>query len=72
MKTVLQLAAGFALLLFGAEFLVRGAVSVARRLKVAPMIIGMTIVAYGTTSPELVVTKDLPLSSCELRKICSH
>jgi cation:H+ antiporter len=56
MKTVLQLAAGFALLLFGAEFLVRGAVSVARRLKVAPMIIGMTIVAYGTTSPELVVS----------------
>lgn len=56
MITVLQLAGGFALLLFGAEFLVRGAVSVARRLKVAPMIIGMTIVAYGTTSPELVVS----------------
>jgi cation:H+ antiporter len=56
MMTVLQLAGGFALLLFGAEFLVRGAVSVARRLKVAPMIIGMTIVAYGTTSPELVVS----------------
>jgi cation:H+ antiporter len=56
MITVLQLAGGFALLLFGAEFLVRGAVSVARRLKVSPMIIGMTIVAYGTTSPELVVS----------------
>jgi cation:H+ antiporter len=56
MMTVLQLAGGFVLLLFGAEFLVRGAVSVARRLKVAPMIIGMTIVAYGTTSPELVVS----------------
>lgn len=56
MITVLQLAGGFVLLLFGAEFLVRGAVSVARRLKVAPMIIGMTIVAYGTTSPELVVS----------------
>ena len=56
MITVLQLAGGFVLLLFGAEFLVRGAVTVARRLKVAPMIIGMTIVAYGTTSPELVVS----------------
>jgi cation:H+ antiporter len=56
MMTVMQLAGGFALLLFGAEFLVRGAVSVARRLKVAPMIIGMTIVAYGTTAPELVVS----------------
>jgi len=56
MITALQLAGGFVLLLFGAEFLVRGAVSVARRLKVSPMVIGMTIVAYGTTSPELVVS----------------
>jgi cation:H+ antiporter len=56
MITVLQMVGGFVLLLFGAEFLVRGAVSVARKLKVAPMIIGMTIVAYGTTSPELVVS----------------
>jgi cation:H+ antiporter len=44
------------LLLFGAEYLVRGAVALARRLNVSPMIIGMTIVAYGTTAPELVVS----------------
>jgi cation:H+ antiporter len=56
MITLVQFVAGFVLLLFGAEFLVRGAVSLARRLKVTPMIIGMTIVAYGTTSPELVVS----------------
>jgi cation:H+ antiporter len=56
MTTILQFVGGFVLLLFGAEYLVRGAVSVARRLKVTPMIIGMTIVAYGTTSPELVVS----------------
>lgn len=56
MLTVIQLIAGFVLLLFGAEYLVRGAVALARRLKVAPMIIGMTIVAYGTTAPELVVS----------------
>ncbi|HXF54072.1 MAG TPA: calcium/sodium antiporter [Hyphomicrobiaceae bacterium] len=56
MMVALQFAAGFVLLLFGAEYLVRGAVSLARRLKVTPMIIGMTIVAYGTTSPELVVS----------------
>ena len=54
--TFLQIAAGFVLLLFGAEFLVRGAVALARRLKVSPMVIGMTIVAYGTTAPELVVS----------------
>ena len=56
MVTILQFVGGFVLLLFGAEYLVRGAVSLARRLNVSPMIIGMTIVAYGTTSPELVVS----------------
>lgn len=56
MITVIQLVSGFVLLLFGAEYLVRGAVALARRLKVAPMIIGMTIVAYGTTAPEMVVS----------------
>ncbi len=56
MITAIQLVSGFVLLLFGAEYLVRGAVSVARRMKVSPMIIGMTIVAWGTTAPELVVS----------------
>ncbi len=56
MITLLQFAGGFVLLLFGAEYLVRGAVALAQKLKVAPMIIGMTIVAYGTTAPELVVS----------------
>jgi cation:H+ antiporter len=56
MMTLVQFVGGFVLLLFGAEYLVRGAVALARRLKVTPMIIGMTIVAYGTTSPELVVS----------------
>lgn len=56
MITILQFVGGFVLLLFGAEYLVRGAVSLARRLRVAPMIIGMTIVAYGTTAPEMVVS----------------
>jgi len=56
MITILQYLGGFVLLLFGAEYLVRGAVSLARRLNVSPMVIGMTIVAYGTTSPELVVS----------------
>jgi cation:H+ antiporter len=56
MLTIFQLGGGFVLLLFGAEYLVRGAVSIARRLNVPPMVIGMTIVAYGTTSPELVVS----------------
>lgn len=56
MLTILEIAGGFALLLFGAEYLVRGAVALAKRLSVSPMIIGLTIVAYGTTAPELVVS----------------
>jgi cation:H+ antiporter len=56
MITTIQFVGGFALLLFGAEYLVRGAVALARKLNVSKMIIGMTIVAWGTTSPELVVS----------------
>jgi len=49
-------AAGLVLLLFGGEMLVRGAVVVARGLGVSPLLIGLTVVAYGTSAPELVVT----------------
>jgi len=56
MTLILQFSGGFVLLLFGAEYLVRGAVSIARKLKVSAMIIGMTIVAWGTTAPELTVS----------------
>lgn len=62
MITIAQLVGGFVLLLFGAEYLVRGAVSLAQRLNVSPMLIGMTIVAYGTTAPELVVSLEAALS----------
>jgi cation:H+ antiporter len=62
MITILELVGGFILLLFGAEYLVRGAVNLARRLNVSQMLIGMTIVAYGTTAPELVVSLQAALS----------
>ena len=47
---------GFALLLKGADFFVDGASSIARLLKVSPLIIGLTIVAFGTSFPELAVS----------------
>ena len=62
MLTTLQFAGGFVLLLFGAEYLVRGAVSLARSLNVSKMIIGMTIVSWGTTSPELVVSLEAAMN----------
>jgi cation:H+ antiporter len=47
--------AGFAFLIYGAHFLVDGAASLARKYKVSNIVIGLTIVALGTSSPELVV-----------------
>ncbi len=55
-------AAGLGLLLFGGEMLVRGAVGLARQLGVSPLLIGITIVAYGTTAPELLVSVEAHLS----------
>ena len=52
----LQLIGGFVLLLIGAEFVLRGAVQLARRLGVSPLVIGLTVVAYCTTMPELLVS----------------
>ncbi len=55
-------AAGLSLLLFGGEMLVRGAVSLARRLGVSPLVIGLTVVAYGTSAPELLVSLEANLA----------
>ncbi|NQW00323.1 MAG: calcium/sodium antiporter [Rhodospirillales bacterium] len=52
----LQVLAGLIILVGAAEFLVRGAVALADRFGVSPLVIGMTIVAVGTSAPELVVS----------------
>lgn len=52
---LLWLAVGLVLLAFGGEMVVRGASGLARRLGVSPMMIGLTIVAFGTSAPELAV-----------------
>ena len=57
-----MVAGGLALLLIGGEVLVRGAVTLAQRLSVPPLVIGLTVVAFGTSSPELVVSLDAVLS----------
>lgn len=46
---------GFVCLTFGADFLVDGASSVAKRMKISDLLIGLTVVAFGTSAPELVV-----------------
>ena len=52
----LMVLGGFVLLFGGGEWLVRGAVGVARRLKISPLLIGLTIVAFCTSAPELLVS----------------
>jgi cation:H+ antiporter len=50
------IAAGVALLYTGGELLVGGATALARRFGVSPMVVGLTVVAFGTSSPELAAT----------------
>ncbi|GGP43534.1 calcium/sodium antiporter [Shewanella saliphila] len=56
MFIALSIIGGFIILTFGAEALVHGASAVALRLGIAPLIIGLTIVAFGTSAPELAVS----------------
>ena len=59
--TYLLLAAGLTLLIVGGDLLVRASVAGAVRLAISPMVIGLTIVAFGTSAPELLVSVDAAL-----------
>ena len=52
---ILLLAVGFVALILGANWLVNGATSIGIRAKLSPLIIGLTIVAFGTSLPEMIV-----------------
>lgn len=52
---ILIIIAGLALLSVGAEFLIRGAVALAFKAGITPLMVGLTVVALGTSSPEIVV-----------------
>lgn len=56
MIDIAWLVGGLVLLVFAADWLVDGAVGIARRLKIPPLVVGLTIVAYGTSLPEFVVS----------------
>jgi cation:H+ antiporter len=56
LMNILMLAAGLGLLTFGADYLVRGAVSLANRFGMPPLLIGLTVVGFGTSMPELLVS----------------
>ncbi|HUV76688.1 MAG TPA: calcium/sodium antiporter [Desulfobacterales bacterium] len=55
MLTYLLFIIGFVLLIKGADFLVDGASAIARRFEISDLVIGLTVVAFGTSTPELFV-----------------
>ena len=56
MQTALLILGGLVLLVLGGELLVRGSVRVAERLGVSPLLIGLTLVGFGTSTPELLTS----------------
>ena len=53
---ILMIFTGLVILIIGADFLVRGASNIAKKFHVPEMLIGLTIVALGTSAPELIIT----------------
>lgn len=56
MPTLVLFVLGAALLIVGAELLVRGASRLAGSLGISPLVVGLTVVAFGTSSPEAAVS----------------
>lgn len=61
----LSLVSGFVILLFCGDLLVRGAVSLALKLRIPSILIGLTVVAFGTSAPELVVAVKAALTGAD-------
>ena len=59
--SIVILTAGLALLLFAGDYLVKGSVGLAEQLGLSPLVIGLTIVAFGTSAPELFVSVEAAL-----------
>ena len=66
MIDVLLLLVGFVALILGADKLVDGASNLAKRLGIPDIVIGLTIVAFGTSAPELVVRIPFRSASSEI------
>jgi cation:H+ antiporter len=56
MSVIISLLLGLVLLFFGAELLVRGSVALALRMRISTLVVGMTVVSFATSAPELFVS----------------
>ncbi len=59
---IILMLAGLIVLIAGGEFLVRGASAIALRARLSPLVVGLTIVAFGTSAPELLISLQAALS----------
>ena len=55
LEQIIYILAGFTLLYYGAEYLVKGAAEISLRFGISPLVVGLTVVAFGTSAPELLV-----------------
>jgi cation:H+ antiporter len=62
---ILLLVVGVAILYWGAEWLIRGSATLARAFGVKALVIGLTVVAYGTSAPELAVSTSVALNHAQ-------
>ncbi len=66
MGTIAAVLSGLVLLVWGGEWLVRGAERLALSFRVSPLVIGLTVVAFGTSAPELAVTTQAAYSGTDV------
>ena len=61
MSPIILLLLGFVLLFLGGELIVRGSVSLAFIMKISTLVVGMTVLAFATSAPELIVSLNATL-----------
>lgn len=62
LTNILFILIGFVLLVKGGDYLVEGSVSIARKAKLSSMVIGMTVIGFGTSAPEMLVSVNAALA----------
>ena len=61
-QNLFYLFSGLFVLILGGDFLVKGSTNIALRMRISPLVVGLTIVAFGTSAPELLVSINAALS----------
>ena len=71
LKSIVLIVFGFFLLIKGADFFVEGASGIATKFRIPQMIIGLTIVAFGTSAPEAAISISAALQGRQMQPILS-